>query len=68
MFNIVQHCTHNAYTLLLIGIVLTMQITTKLNARKMAITIIAAAILATAPLLLSLQIANAGFTCKVVLL
>jgi hypothetical protein len=40
-----------------------MQITTKRNARKMAITIIAAAaILATAPLLLSLQIANAANT------
>jgi hypothetical protein len=43
-----------------------MQITTKLNARKMAITIIAlAAILATAPLLLSLQIANAANTFHV---
>jgi hypothetical protein len=40
-----------------------MEITTKLNARKMTITIIiAAAILATAPLLLSLQIANAANT------
>jgi hypothetical protein len=43
-----------------------MQITTKLNARKMTITIIAAAILATAPLLLSLQIANAANTAAVV--
>jgi hypothetical protein len=68
LFNIVQHCTHYAYTLLLISIVLTMQITTKLNARKMAITIIIAlaAILATAPLLLSLQIANAANTASVV--
>jgi hypothetical protein len=65
LFNIVQHCSHRAYTLLLISIVLTMQIKTKLNARKMAITIIAAAILATAPLLLSLQIANAANTSTV---
>jgi hypothetical protein len=44
-----------------------MQITTKRNARKMTITIIAAAaILATAPLLLSLQIANAANTAQVV--
>jgi hypothetical protein len=71
MFNIVQHCStlysSCLYTILLISIVLTMQITTKLNARKMAITIIAlAAILATAPLLLSLQIANAANTASVV--
>ena len=43
-----------------------MEITTKLNAGKMTITIIAAAILATAPLLLSLQIANAANTAAVV--
>jgi hypothetical protein len=43
-----------------------MEITTKRNARKMTITIIAAAILATAPLLLSLQIANAANTAAVV--
>jgi hypothetical protein len=44
-----------------------MEITTKRNARKMTITIIiAAAILATAPLLLSLQIANAANTAVVV--